>query len=529
MTPRNVNLHQQRINVGMTRSMTASESDSSVAVNDATKEALASTSPSMETLPVLFPAMALALARLGYSTPTPIQAASAAEINKNLLLIAPTGSGKTLAYLLPALSNAISSTSAGSNSNVLVVAPTRELAVQLQRDAVGLLDNDASAVALAVRGVPFKMAQTAKVLVGTPAELLEVMQHPTYGQFLSTLSAVVLDEVDVLLPLASKMQRTSLDETAYSKRDASKNNAAENERRKQQEEKQKLAAKKKMLASKRAGAELSADNKQVVVPTEQLLRLIALTVVANTSSESQPAMQVLAGSATASRRTLDRLNRAMRAASAAANTDYERVWSTDVKVCRPPGQDTGIYKDDDDSDDAPSGEIAPVQHTIRAVTVPTQVNHRFISLSKEAALSSDAALSAVAKIANTLKPQRALVFLCGEFAKQPNAAVKKDPATRGRQKGKPKKVFNKPSQDTSSAASMLSARKTCDILGTYGIQAKVSTRRVCDDAGLVRFYLCRWEERLTSVLAMCRVMFSHLCHFLFVIFVKLATACCPGS
>ena len=367
--------------------------------------------------------MASALARLGYRTPTPIQAASAAEINKNLLLIAPTGSGKTLAYLLPALSNAISSTSGTGttsiSSNVLVVAPTRELAVQLQRDAVGLLDNDASSVALAVRGVPFKMAQTAKVLVGTPAELLEVLQHPTYGQFLTTLSAVVLDEVDVLLPLASKMQRTSLDETAYSKRDnASKNNAAENERRKQQEDKQKLAAKKKMLASKRAGAELSADNKQVVVPTEQLLRLIALTAVA--SREPMP-LQVLAGSATASRRTLDRLNRAMRAASAAANTDYERVWSTDVKVCRPPGTGTGIYTDSDDDDSNDDDDAAPIQHTIRAVTVPTEVNHRFISLSKEAALSSDAALSAVAKIASTLKPQRALVFLCGEFAKQPNA------------------------------------------------------------------------------------------------------------
>jgi hypothetical protein len=212
-----------------------------------------------------------------------------------------------------------------------------------------------------------------------------------------------------------------------------------------------------------------------------LLRLIALTVISSARAP-QAALQVLAGSATASRRTLDRLNRAMRAASAAANTDYERVWSTDVKVCRPPGQDTGIYTDDDDNNaGTSSGEVAPVQHTIRAVTVPSQVNHRYISLSKEAALSSDAALSAVAKIANTLQPQRALVFLCGEFAKQPNAAVKKEPVTggksRGVSRGKTKKVF-KPVQDLSSAASMLSARKTCDILGTYGIQAKVS-KRVC--------------------------------------------------
>jgi superfamily II DNA/RNA helicase len=49
-------------------------------------------------------------------------------------LVAPTGSGKTLAYLLPALSKALDSTSLGGT--VLVVAPTRELAVQLQRDTV---------------------------------------------------------------------------------------------------------------------------------------------------------------------------------------------------------------------------------------------------------------------------------------------------------------------------------------------------------------------------------------------------------
>jgi hypothetical protein len=417
------------------------------------------------TLPVLFPAMADALARLGYSTPTPIQAASAAESSKNLLLIAPTGSGKTLAYLLPAFSNAIQADKA---SNVLVVAPTRELAVQLQRDAVSLLDNNAAAVALAVRGVPFKMSPQAKVLVGTPAELLEVMQHPNYAQFLSSLSSVVLDEVDVLLPLQSKNSRTSLD--AATRRDPSKNNAAENERRKQQEEKQRLAQKKKMLATKRAGAELTADNKQVIVPTEQLLKMIAMSALRDSSR-----LQVLAGSATASRRTLDRLNRAMRAASAAANMEYELVWDSDVKVCRPPGQvDDDNNNNNNDGDETSSSEI-PHQHTIRAVTCPSQVDHRYLTLSKEAMLSSDSALAAVAKIANSLKPQRALVFLCGEFAKQPAAQIKRPepPKSKG---GKTKKPVykRKPAKDPISTATMLSARKTCDILGTYGIEAKVS-------------------------------------------------------
>jgi superfamily II DNA/RNA helicase len=87
------------------------------------------------------------------SSPTPIQSASATRAidDDNLLLIAPTGSGKTLAYLLPALSKAIE-----SEGTILVVAPTRELAAQLQRDAVAVLGIEdertaMEAVVLAVR------------------------------------------------------------------------------------------------------------------------------------------------------------------------------------------------------------------------------------------------------------------------------------------------------------------------------------------------------------------------------------------
>jgi hypothetical protein len=331
-----------------------------------------------------------------------------------------------------------------------------------------------------------------------------VLQHPNYGPlFLSRLSAVVLDEVDVLLPLASKNSRTSLDSTVSRRGDGkSSTNAGEMERRKQQEDKQRLAQKKKMLATKRAGAELTSDNKQVIVPTEQLLRLIAMSrPYSRDATSANGDLQVLAGSATASRRTLDRLNRAMRAASAAANTDFERVWSSDVKVCRPPGQVDGNNNnnnnnDDDDDDDTSSDDTAgssasiPHQHTIRAVTVPSQVNHRYISLSKEAALSSDAALSAVAKIANLLQPQRALVFLCGEFAKQPSApAARREPVGSKARGGRNSKRIAKPAGGSfePSAASLLSARKTCDILGTHGIHAKVS-RRVCGVMfGFVRF------------------------------------------
>ncbi|OEU17766.1 DEAD/DEAH box type DNA/RNA helicase, partial [Fragilariopsis cylindrus CCMP1102] len=94
----------------------------------------------------LFPSLATSLNELGFSTPTPIQSASAERAleSENLLLIAPTGSGKTLAYLLPALEKVVTqrqqkiqqagedeATSSIPSNTILVVAPTRELALQL--------------------------------------------------------------------------------------------------------------------------------------------------------------------------------------------------------------------------------------------------------------------------------------------------------------------------------------------------------------------------------------------------------------
>ena len=91
------------------------------------------TTTTTTSLSTIYPDLAISLETLGFVTPTPIQAASASlsKEPKNVLLIAPTGSGKTLAYLLPALTQAMN-----QDGTILVVAPTRELAVQLGRDAI---------------------------------------------------------------------------------------------------------------------------------------------------------------------------------------------------------------------------------------------------------------------------------------------------------------------------------------------------------------------------------------------------------
>ena len=85
------------------------------------------------------PALNEALSERGYTELTPVQTAVIAEELKDsdLLVSAQTGSGKTLGFMLPALVhiNAQPPLRPGDGPMVLVLAPTRELAMQIQEDA----------------------------------------------------------------------------------------------------------------------------------------------------------------------------------------------------------------------------------------------------------------------------------------------------------------------------------------------------------------------------------------------------------
>jgi hypothetical protein len=447
-------------------------------------------------LPELFPVLADSLTALGFSTPTPIQAAAAAlmkeqqvegesETTTNLMLIAPTGSGKTLAYLLPALTKAIQ-----EEGTIMMLAPTRELAVQLLRDAMSLLESlaltdnegeDSDLIALSIRGIDWPTTmqlERALLLIGTPDELLSAVTNVKGGyDFCASLSAVVLDEVDVLLPLPPKILRTSLDIGAGDKKNNGKNkksgkdNSPQDERRIQEQ-------RRKLLAAKRTGNDI--QNSQIVSSTEKLLNIVASST---TNDEVSSPVQVLAGSATASRKTLDRLNRALRVAAVneAAST-LEQVWGGDIKVCRP-------MVVDDDQQQQVGDESSPTeqqQHTIRSVLVPEQVKHSFVTLSKEQASSPDVVLATIAKVSQqVLKPKTALLFICGEFAK-PNtkaaAAVPLAPkgATHKARRNsrhssledKRKQAAAAKSKMMKSSGEVLSARKACSALATHGITAQ---------------------------------------------------------
>ena len=86
----------------------------------------------------LAPAIAKALEKAGYDTPTPVQgeAVPAAIAGRDLLVSAQTGSGKTAAFLLPALTRVSERSKApGNGPRVLVLTPTRELAQQVEKNA----------------------------------------------------------------------------------------------------------------------------------------------------------------------------------------------------------------------------------------------------------------------------------------------------------------------------------------------------------------------------------------------------------
>jgi len=159
----------------------------------------------------LSPSLLKALADQKYETPYPIQQEAIPAIlnQKDVLGIAQTGSGKTASYVLPILMNLQGKiTSKNRHVNVLVLVPTRELAVQVKDVFQTFGSSLPTAVkSLAVYGGvsinPQMMAlQGVNVLVATPGRLIELVESNSVH--LSTIETLVLDEADKMLNLGFK-------------------------------------------------------------------------------------------------------------------------------------------------------------------------------------------------------------------------------------------------------------------------------------------------------------------------------------
>ena len=165
----------------------------------------------------LSPSLLKVLEDQNYSQPYPIQKAAIPAIldKKDVLGIAKTGSGKTASYVLPILMNLMDNTETKNRHiNVLVLVPTRELAVQVQeviRLFSAALPKRIKSMAV-FGGVSINPQmiglQGVNILVATPGRLLELVDSSAVH--LSDIETLVLDEADKMLNLGFKKEMNSI-------------------------------------------------------------------------------------------------------------------------------------------------------------------------------------------------------------------------------------------------------------------------------------------------------------------------------
>ncbi len=161
---------------------------------------------SFETLP---PLLGEALSERGYTAPTSVQAAAMAPdaAGRDLIVSAQTGSGKTVAFgiaLAAELLGNIRGTPLTEKPLVLVIAPTRELAIQVSRELGWLYAKAGLRIATCVGGMDASKERRAlrsgpAIVVGTPGRLRDHIERGALD--LSDIVGVVLDEADEMLDM----------------------------------------------------------------------------------------------------------------------------------------------------------------------------------------------------------------------------------------------------------------------------------------------------------------------------------------
>ena len=119
---------------------------------------------------------------------------------KDILGISATGSGKTGAFLIPLIDRLFKE----NNERILVVTPTRELALQIYKEAISLVKGSRVRVALVIGGESAyrqinSLRQKPRILVGTPGRLLDLENRGVID--FSVYNNVVIDEVDRMLDM----------------------------------------------------------------------------------------------------------------------------------------------------------------------------------------------------------------------------------------------------------------------------------------------------------------------------------------
>jgi ATP-dependent RNA helicase RhlE len=138
-----------------------------------------------------------------YDVPTPIQdqAIPHALQGKDVLGIANTGTGKTAAFLLPLIEHVLANP---KTATVLIIAPVRELAQQIEAELAAFTKGMQITYMTAIGGTPIppqlrKLKATPHFIIGTPGRITDLMERNAMP--LKHISAIVLDEVDRMLDM----------------------------------------------------------------------------------------------------------------------------------------------------------------------------------------------------------------------------------------------------------------------------------------------------------------------------------------
>lgn len=139
---------------------------------------------------------------LGIETPTPIQDQIIPEImsGKDVIALAETGTGKTAAFLLPLIEKTLKNHA----EQTLVLAPTRELALQIEEELRKLTKGFKLYSVVCVGGANIRpqikaLRKHQNFIIGTPGRILDLIEHKNFDP--AQVTKVVLDEADRMLDM----------------------------------------------------------------------------------------------------------------------------------------------------------------------------------------------------------------------------------------------------------------------------------------------------------------------------------------
>jgi superfamily II DNA/RNA helicase len=141
-----------------------------------------------------------------YESPTPIQDKAIPHIlaGEDIVGLAETGTGKTAAFLIPLIDKVMKHEKSNQRERILVMAPTRELAVQTEKELAGFAKGLGFRGMVAVGGTNIgpqisALKHDPAFVIGTPGRLKDLMER--HALDLSNFGTVVLDEADRMLDM----------------------------------------------------------------------------------------------------------------------------------------------------------------------------------------------------------------------------------------------------------------------------------------------------------------------------------------